>query len=145
MDIKEKNIKLIDEVKNFFEDNNFYVSYFHFEHIIPDKEFRDNIIKNYQKSIIAQILLFSPELFIMGKKEKANCIFFAICIYDIRDLDDKRIKILKNYYPPEQIVIFFRDKSIENNKNLFVISLGELEHIDSKRMTINEFINYIVG
>lgn len=124
----------------------FYVSNFYFEHIVPEDNFRDIIIRNFNTTETAQILRFSPDFFVMHKKiEPEDGFFFVVCCPDPNNLDLKRITILQKYYPFDQIALVSDYTSKKGETILSGQWLNELKKSPSNKVPLSQFIEKIVG
>lgn len=134
------------KVRRIFVDYNFYVSNFYFEHIIPEDNFRDIIIRNFNTTEIAQILRFSPDFFVMHKKvEPEDGFFFVVCCPGQKNLGAKRFGILQKYYPFDQIALVSTYTSKKGETILSGQWLNELKKTSSNKYPLSEFIEKIVG
>jgi len=104
--------KIRDDAKQAFSANDFYVSDFYFDHIIPEEGFRKAIVEDFSQSEIGQVLRFSPDFFVMSKKAKSSKGYlFVVVLDDRKSLDRDQKRILDKYYPSEKLVLITTEGS----------------------------------
>ena len=98
-------------MKTIFSNLGFRVSDFGFDSLIQDSSFRKKLQLDFNDSPGAQVLLFSPNLFVMHNKLKPeNSTFFVKCLASLKDdrrsvnLLPEQLEIYRRYYPLDRIL-----------------------------------------
>lgn len=106
-------------IKEQFRRNGFYITELHYEHIVPDEQFRGILNKYFPKTEVVKIVRFSPDFFVMHDEvEPALGTFFIVCSPQFAPviIEKDRLKCYLDYYPRERIAIVSLGKSSKDEK-----------------------------
>jgi hypothetical protein len=102
---------LTAEMKTIFSNLGFRVSDFAFDSLIQDSGFRKKLREDFDDSPGAQVLLFSPDLFVMHNKLKPeNSAFFVKCLASLKEdrrsvnLSPEQVEVYRRFYPLDRIL-----------------------------------------
>lgn len=110
-----------DLTKELFRRNGFYVTELHYEHIIPDEQFRSILNKDFSKTEVAKIVRFSPDFFVLHDDvEPVLGTFFLVCSLQSEPvvLERDRLRCYREYYPYQRIAIASLGKSRVKDKKI---------------------------
>jgi hypothetical protein len=124
-------------IRGLFRRNGFYITELHYEHIIPEEQFREILNEDFPKTEVAKIVRFSPDFFVMhGEVEPALGTFFIVCSPQSEPiiLERDRLKCYQEYYPCDWIVVVSSGVSKEDEKIVYCERLNNFKCEFSKNV-----------